>query len=328
MNNWITSNTDLLPDFIIGGAMKCGTSTLHQMLNSHPKIFIPKGEIGFFDIDNILNHSDYIHFRNNKWTYQSMNLSPNSMWDWYHSKFKGKDSFLLGEDSTTYLSSEIAAKRISLQKKKIKLIFLIRQPSLRSYSHYIHNVRKGRSKYSFEDTIRYEPFKVINRSLYKTQIKNYLEYFPKNRIKIILFEDFIREPESYLREVCDFLEIDYAEFPEDVTKMYSNKGSAPLSINLQLRKNRLLKNLGNMNYSDQLPFKFSSKGLKWTKLINKAADRTLLKMGEITSSNYPKINKETKIFLDEYFYRELQGIDELLDQDVLSKWFPQLHQKP
>ncbi|TXE17122.1 sulfotransferase [Psychroserpens burtonensis] len=62
MNKWIATETNLLPNFTIGGAMKSGTSAKHRILMQHPKVFIPKKEAGFFDIDNILEHSDFNFF--------------------------------------------------------------------------------------------------------------------------------------------------------------------------------------------------------------------------------------------------------------------------
>jgi hypothetical protein len=104
MNNWITSEIELLPEFIIGGAMKSGTSTLHAILDKHPKIFMPSYEIGFFDIDNILVHNDFNFYVESKWVNQSMDKNPKLMWDWYHSKFREGESLVKGEDSTTYLA--------------------------------------------------------------------------------------------------------------------------------------------------------------------------------------------------------------------------------
>ncbi|WP_417558703.1 sulfotransferase family protein [Mesoflavibacter zeaxanthinifaciens] len=320
MNNWIAKDTDLLPDFIIGGAMKSGTSTIHNILEKHPKVFIPKKEIGFFDIDNILEHSDFNFFTENKWVSQSMDKDPEKMWRWYQEKFKGKESCLKGEDSTTYLASKIAAKRISLQKKDIKLIFILRQPSLRAYSNYYHLLRTGRATHSFEDTLRFNPFTVLNRSLYKEQLENYYKYIPKSRIKIILFEDLISNQESVIKEVCKFLNLNFNDLPKDALNIHSNKASVPKSMTLLIRKNTLLRNLGNARYTNNLPYKsnFEAKNRPFlVKVINKIH----AKLNPQLAIDPPKINPETKRFLDGYFYEELKGLDELVGEDVLCKWF-------
>ena len=67
INYWIAPQDIRLPDFIICGAMKCGTTTVHGILNSHPDIGIPNTEINFFDIDDTLEHSDFIFHADGRW---------------------------------------------------------------------------------------------------------------------------------------------------------------------------------------------------------------------------------------------------------------------
>lgn len=320
-NNWISKETDLLPDFIIGGAMKCGTTTLHVILNKHPKIFIPKKEIHFFDIDNLLQHSDFNFYYKGKWITQTMDKDPKLLWEWYQEKFKGNENFIKGEDSTSYLASRIAAERISIQNKEIKMLFLLRQPSLRTYSNYNHLLRTGRVTYSFEDILRFNPNQVIKRSLYKEQLENYYRNIPKERIKIVLFEDMIKSPELTIQEVCTFIGVDYKELPTDVLNTHSNKGKAPRNSKLIAKKNLLLRNFGNVHYSNSLPFKgpinTETKPL-FARVINKLHNKI----------NPPKpiisgMKEETRVFLDNYFYEEMKGINDLVGRDILSQWFPQ-----
>lgn len=115
LKNWVAPKDELLPDFIIGGAMKSGTSSLHQILDSHPDIFIPDRELHFFNMDCLIQHEGFHHYNESKdvWTAQTMHSDPDSMWNWYQSKFQGKEGLVKGEDSTTYLASAIAAERIA-----------------------------------------------------------------------------------------------------------------------------------------------------------------------------------------------------------------------
>lgn len=320
MKNWISPNTELLPDFIIGGAMKSGTSTIHNILNKHPKVFIPKKEIGFFDIDNILEHSDFNFFTDNKWITQSMKQDPIVMWDWYQEKFKGQELLVKGEDSTTYLASKIAAKRISLQKKDIKLIFVLRQPSLRAYSNYYHLLRTGRATHSFEDTLRFNPYTVINRSLYKEQIENFYKFIPKSRIKVIVFEDLISNQEVVIKDLCEFLNLNFEELPAGVLNIHKNKAIVPKSVTRQFKKNALLRSLANVKYANDLPFK-SSNEIKERPFIAKVINKIHANINPKLAIKPPEMHPETKMFLDTYFYNELLGLDELLQKEVLSKWF-------
>src|SRR5690606_38752775 len=89
-SHWKSKNPDALPDFIIGGAMKSGTTTLHAILNKHPSIAMAHDELGFFDMDSILQHPDFNFFDTNKnqWITQSMVSHPDLLWNWYGSQFE------------------------------------------------------------------------------------------------------------------------------------------------------------------------------------------------------------------------------------------------
>ena len=73
----ISSQPENLPDFIIAGATKSATTTLHTILNKHPDVFIPNGELHFFDMDDIFEHPDFNEFDKfeNKWYYHLKDLN-------------------------------------------------------------------------------------------------------------------------------------------------------------------------------------------------------------------------------------------------------------
>jgi len=320
---WKSTEPDNLPDFIIGGAMKSGTTSLHAILHSHPDIAIAKNELGFFDIDRILQHSDFNFFntKNQTWTIQSMPQQHKLLWSWYYSQFtsiKNKE-FLIGEDSTTYLTSETAARRIALQDKPIKLIFILRHPTKRAVSNYLHYLKSGRAMYSLEDTLRYNPNSIIRRSLYKEQLESYYKHIPFDRIKIVLFEDLIAHTESCIKDVCDFLDIDFNKLDKEAFSIHSNKTKTPKYIHLQLLRNRLLRKTANYRYSGFLPIKpsFQNKIPLRYRLIDKL-HKTINPLKndiEFTPS------KGTIELLDEFFKTEFHGFDTLVKKEVYSKWF-------
>lgn len=321
-NNWLSKDPSLLPDFIIVGAMKSGTTTLHDMLNSHPDVFIPKGELHFFDHDDIFEHPDFnLYKKNHFWNYPSIYIKPNEIWKWYNDKFKGKENFVKGEDSTVYLASKNAAKRISQQKKSIKIIIILRNPTKRTYSHYNHLLRTSRAIYSFEDTIIENPHSIISRSLYKTQIENYLKYIPRERIKFIIFEDFIKNPNVALKELSKFLNIDFKKFPSNVFNLHSNISSSPRFRGLKLFVNRNFKFHNRFYYSKHFPFVYNFIQAK-DPLILRILFRFHHIVNPLKKMSPPPIKSITKDFLDEYFKRELSGLNELIGINVLDKWFP------
>jgi hypothetical protein len=303
--------------------MKSGTSTLHYILNEHPDIFIPKNELAFFDIDNILQHSDFNFFSGNHWFSQQIEDAPSLFWQWYSSHFDGAaDGQILGEDSTTYLASEVAAKRIQLQKKEVKTLVMLRHPTSRAYSQYWHMVRTGRAMYSLEDTIRFEPHSILGRSLYRDQLRNFLEHIPRERVKIIILEEFLTSKRDSLREICDYLGVDCELLPESAIDAHKNKGLIPKYPAIQMSKNRFFRELGNQTYSSRLPVKPElTPGSKVKLNVLRTIDRVHHKLNPLREEHPPEIKASTQKFLDDFFKRELDGINDLLGKDVMSIWF-------
>lgn len=322
-NNWKSNQPDSLPDFIIAGAMKSGTTSLHAILNSHPDIAIVQNELSFFDIDCMLQHSDFNFYNAKKdsWTNQSMQEHPEVLWNWYESQFKGIENklCLLGEDSPSYLSSKNVAKRIAMQDKAVKLIFILRHPTKRTVSNYLHKLKSGRAIYNLEDTLRFEPHSIIERSLYKEHLETYYKHIPFARIKVVLFEDLVQNQEQCIKEVCDFLEVDFNLLDKAVLNVHANKTKVPKYIRLQLLRNRLLRKAGNYRYSNFLPIKpgFQRK----LPLRYRIIDRLHKKINPLRSNIKFKASQATIQLLDDFFKEELKGIDTLVKKEVYSKWF-------
>lgn len=322
-NLWKSKYPECLPDFIIGGAMKSGTTSLHAILQAHPDVSIAQEELGFFDMDDMLQHPDFNFYNAEKgvWTSQSMSQHPELLWDWYYSNFKAlkTNSKLVGEDSTSYLSSDNAAKRIGIQDKPIKLIFILRHPTKRTVSNYLHKLKSGRALYSLEDTLRYDPYSIIERSLYHKHLTRFYNHIPKERIKIVLFEEFLQDKEACIKDVCEFLNIEFDKLDKAEFNTHSNKTKVPKYIGLQIFRNRLLKNTRNYRYAGFLPIQpASQKRLPWRYKFIDRLHRTL--NPHKTDFNFTA-SPETVRFLDDFFKSELRDIDTLTKKDIYAKWF-------
>jgi hypothetical protein len=320
-DSWLAPSDARIPDFIICGAMKSGTTTLHSSLNQHPDVFIPKEEVHFFDIDNILQHPDFNFFDGKNWIYQKIDINPSRYWKWYMSKVcPSTQERILGEDSTTYLSSETAIKRIAAQRKPIKLIIMLRHPTHRAYSQYWHMLRTGRAIYSFENTVLYEPHSVLERSMYLSQLRYIMSCIPREQVKVIALENFLMNREEILRQTCDFLEIDYASLPKYSSEVHSNSSRIPCFYHLQIMKNRCFRHCGNIYYRSYLPFtpsgKSDSRYLKFNFI-----EKVHRVVNPLVSASPPKIKPSTRMFLDDFFKEHLRGLDELVEQELFSLWF-------
>jgi len=319
--NWVAPTGKKIPDFIICGAMKSGTSTLHYILNQHPQVFIPKREVNFFDIDNLFQHPDFCFFDGEKWVTQNIEADPEKFWQWYSSRFEdAEEGQIIGEDSTTYIASARVARRIRIQEKEIKVIVLLRHPTDRAYSQYWHMVRTGRALFSFENTIRYDPFSVLYRSHYLNQLKRFMEFIPREQMEVVVFEEFLKNKNHVLQEVCGFIGVDGKIIPEEKINSHVNKAQIPKYPSLQLLKTRLFREKGNQHYIDSLPMK-PPPSLQRKYTLTTLVSRIHRMINPLMSQKPPKMKESTRRFLDGYFKRELAGLDELTGQDILSRWF-------
>ncbi|MCS4116166.1 sulfotransferase family protein [Salinibacter ruber] len=192
-----------LPDFIIGGAMKCGTSSMHAILSSREDVFIPEGEVHFFTLGDPIQSPETVKFDPERTVF---NLNDEKKVEWYRSFFEGADSDqLIGEDSTTYLSSRVAPERIRELLPDVKLIFMLRNPVDRSLSHYRHLVMSGRATKTFEQTLVHDSSNLHLRSFYKPQLERYFRLFLRDQVKVVLFERFVEETQTVIDEVCSYL---------------------------------------------------------------------------------------------------------------------------
>jgi hypothetical protein len=187
-----------LPGFLIAGAQKAGTTFLWSILRQHPEVFLPsQKEINFFE-----SSSD--------------NYEKGA--GWYRRFFLLVDKEkAVGEASPRYMFYSHVAERIYKFNKNMKLILVLRNPVTRAESHYLHNVKHGIESLGFSDaliseekrikesTFNYRAFGYVARGMYSRQIKEYLKFFDKESILILVFEDLIADPEKNMRRVHEFL---------------------------------------------------------------------------------------------------------------------------
>ncbi len=201
----------MLPNFLGVGAPKAGTTTLFVLLKDHPDVFIPEEkEADFFSRDRRF----------------AKGLS------WYEKKyFSGwKGERAVGEISPVYMDVEAVPERIYRSLgPQVKLLFMLRNPVDRAYSHYWKSVRGLCETESFERALELEEERVkklgfygfrnfgyVRRGFYDIYIKRYLKFFKMENMHIMLLEDFIRDPEKFLEELYGFLGVDTSFRPSNL----------------------------------------------------------------------------------------------------------------
>lgn len=206
----LTAHDRVLPEFIIIGVQKGGTSSLFNYLLQHPNI-VPgyKKEVKFFD-------GNY-----------------HKGLDWYRFNFPlqeqmGDPLSQSGEASPSYVFHPLVPQRIKAALPDIKLVLLLRDPVLRAYSHYQGNLRKGQEELSFEEAIEKESsrlegereaiiadqhhpmykhlvYSYLSRGVYIEQVKNWFDSFPREQILIQKSESFFSNSQEVYSRVLAFL---------------------------------------------------------------------------------------------------------------------------
>jgi len=179
----------MLPNFIIAGPPKSGTTSLQLYLDKHPDVFVT-GEAHFFDNN---------YEKGLKW------------YETYFEKYQNEKA--IGEKSPSYFFGPDVPERIKKHIPEAKLLFIFRDPIKRAYSHYWHNVRHAREKAkTFELAVENEINDMKNEdnvylkiSNYVTHLKRWEKTFPKSKMYFLTLENLNKD---VLYEILEFLDVD------------------------------------------------------------------------------------------------------------------------
>ncbi|QSE96811.1 sulfotransferase domain-containing protein [Fulvivirga lutea] len=200
------------PDFIIAGAPKAGSSLLYELLRQHSEIKMSVGKEPNIYLNN---------WGNDITEYQFEGVSLNQ---------------LKGEATVGYFNNRDVPQRIYKTNPKTKLIFCLRNPIDRTYSHYWHGVKGMYEKRSWENIIEQEinfDEYLFSHSLYNTNINHFLEYFSVKNIHFFILEDYEREGVSILNKTLSFLGVKDVSHNLIQTSEIINKGKTYKNVWLQ-----------------------------------------------------------------------------------------------
>lgn len=231
-------------NFFCVGAQKSGTTTLHDILNQHPQVFLPKKkEAHFFDMDDRFK-------KGFSWYYNE-----------FFSEYRGQK--ICGSCNPEYMYFEKVPNRLfQAFGDNLKLVFIFRNPVDRAFSHYLMSKRRLKETEEFERAISLEEsrisknynfksdFSYVSRGFYAKQLKRYLEYFPAENMFFIRFEDdFIQNREVTISNLLQFLEIDNLELNLNIKSNKAKSIKYPLIQKIFFGRNPLKKSL---NFSRKL----------------------------------------------------------------------------
>jgi Sulfotransferase domain len=225
-----------LPNFLIIGAGKAGTTSLYQYLNQHPEVFLSAvKETNFFVYEGqnpqILQHSLSTDF-------------PIRSLDAYCALFRdAAGAKAVGEASPRYLFDPMAASRIRRRLPGVRLVAILRNPVDRAYSAYSMFVRDGHERRSFRQAIadaergiydgapRFGQKHYVGQGYYAKHLQPYFDLFDRSQITVPLFEDLHTDGVGLMRRLFGFLDVDDSFVPD--TSLRHNRSGKPRNRLLQ-----------------------------------------------------------------------------------------------
>lgn len=282
------------PNLFIVGAARSGTTSLHYYLNQHPEIFMsPMKEPHFFS-----------------------RIRPDPRFKLFYPYVDDESAYLelfaaaggtrlRGEASPSYLWVPDAAKRIHAANPEAMIIIILRDPVSRAHSHYLVDFVEGLESRAFataikEDMARAEPRwgqtpMYVHAGLYSAGLERYLSLFGE-RVKVVIFEEFIRDPNASLVDIFRFLEVD-SDFADQVDTEPRNVFHVP--------RNRLAQRL-----LGSLRLRGRARALM-PPMLHSPIRRML-----VTPGQKPVIDAASRVLLSEYYRGDIERLTVLLGRQL------------
>jgi len=275
--------TQPLPSFFIVGPARTGTSWLHMVLNE--RTLLPKEKETYFFDSNF--HKGF---------------------DWYQARYAPlMEGGPMGEVAPTYFASSKARERIARTIPGAKIVCIFRNPVERVWSLYRLRRAHARIPWSFEEAIVRDP-ELMETSRYATHLKAWQAAFGRDQVRVIMYEDLRKDPQSYVDTVVDFIGIPRFQLAEEQFKyVYSSEGEK-LSYPRNQHVTRIARATADWLVDVRLAAVVSgAKKLAFTKKLLKG-DRS-----------FEKLSPDVVLRLKKMFLPEIEQLEAMLNRD-LSAW--------
>lgn len=285
-------------DLIVGGTSKAGTTALYDMLKKNPAFFLPeRKELHFF------SRADLEHMTSGPGDAAVVDQIPVTLDDYLSNYADRRPDQIAVDVSPSYLFHHDSADRIARALPSARALFILRKPEDKVFSQYVHLVGEGRETLSFEEALAceeeradagYSDMWLYARSgNYAAGVEAFQKALGKDRVMVILFDEFEAQPDEVLRGICQFAGLDGSQIFE--TDHKSNVSGTPRSVLLAklMSPNRFTNALRRI-----VPARLGQKARRVLRSINTGAK--------------PKIEPETKQRLSVLYSADIVRLEQLI----------------
>ena len=297
-----------LPNFLIIGAAKSGTTALYRYLYDHPEIFMSEWkELHYFSFPEtrILNKGPK--------TYKRISVSTLKEYEEYFQY--AKNAVAIGEVSPSYLYLPGTANRIFKLLPNIKLIAILRNPVERAFSAFMHARRDGWEEITdFRKALEQEETRIEAKweiawhykqmGYYNEQLKRYYDLFPHSNIRVFLYDDLILNSNILFINIFQFLNVNNSFSPN--ISVQPNKSG--------VIRSRVIYNVMNSIFLTPNPLKYFARlllpeALRW---------RFTTRLRNLNINKYP-FPEDARNYLLSFFTDDICRLEDLINRD-LSNW--------
>lgn len=282
-------HTTKVPNFLVIGANKAGTTSLHEYLSQHPEVFMsPNKEPMYFRYG----------YRDEKLLGEEERFEKNTIYkleDYLHLFDQAANAKAIGESSTTYLANPECAPRIKDFNPDMKIVVILRNPIERAYSNYKMYINWGIESKSFHRVVMDEIAGRKNKApqgrqylqlgKYSDSLATYIRHFGKKQVKVFLYEE-MKNIDLLLRELFLFVGVD-----ESVKIDTSKKLNVSRNLSYQLLIRKAQRRLSSFPIAGKLALNIMP----------------------------PKLDTKSRKILLGYYAEDITRLGQLIDQDV-SHW--------
>ncbi len=318
------------PEFLCMGFQKCGTTTLFEIMQQNRDIVLCRDVkepmyYRVFGLWQLGGHQAFYHKR-------------------YYSHISKDDPRHCGEINAGLTFSGCARKIGHDFPRETKLIFMMRNPVDRAYSaykyflargflpggsvekdleeghalafdHYVHSVLDDPAQ-ERQIMKKRQKYLVFSQSKYNTCIREYLQYFPRENIKLVFFEEFIRDERAVCEDIYDF--IGARKDPHINYSIIANEGIHRAPSSQAAKRYEIVKGI-NYAFNEFMAMPYWADGFyqKFRSHYTKVRENTLM-----PDSDKGEMLPETRAYLEQYFSTEVMGIEMLSGRNLADLWYP------